>query len=144
MINKVALRALRYCHGGVVGEALFELPKEAADEDLTKIERRNILRTARTLRKKTPQEVEEIAGKGMTAGQVKRRVGIGTGLIMGAGLARRAITSPELVRQGAKGLKQLIAPRALAGDVIQGATFFGLAPNLIRRADVESAKRGKY
>jgi hypothetical protein len=143
MINKVALRALRYCHGGVVGEVLFDMPKEGGD-DITRTEMRNIRRAARSLRKKTPEEVEEIAGKGMTAGQVKRRIGIGTGLIMGAGLARRAIKSPELFRQGVQGLKQMAAPRELAGDVVTGATFYGLAPNVIRRSDVEAAKKGKY
>jgi len=143
MINKVALRALRYCHGGVVGETVFDIAKEG-EEEWTRGELRNIRRTARSLRKKTPGEVEEIAGKGMTSGQVKRRIGIGTGLIMGAGLARRAIKDPKLLTKGVQGIKQMVAPRELAGDVVTGATFYGLAPNVIRHADVESAKRGKF
>ena len=143
-MNKVAMGALRYCHRGLFGSLLFELAKEAADGELTWVERRNIRRAARKLQQKTPKEVEQIAGRGSTPGQIKRRIGIGTGLVMGAGLARRAIARPELFRQGIKGLRQMLAPKELAGDLVTGATIYGLGPGAIRRADVEAAKRGKF
>jgi hypothetical protein len=137
-MQKVAQGALRYCGGSVVGAIL-----KLAEEPLTRDEKKALRSAARQL-PKTPKEVEQIAGRGLTRGQVVRRVGIGTGILAAGGLARRGLTNPKAFTSGVKGLKQLVAPKEIASDIAGGLMLYGLAPGAIRQADIEAAKRGKF
>jgi hypothetical protein len=141
-MNKIAQGALAFCQGTAVGEFLVDFDK-LAEEKFTRSERRNIRAVARQL-DRTPDEVESVAGRGLTPGQIKRRVGIGTGLIMGTGLVRRVIKDPGALKQGIKGVGRLLSPRDLAADVAMGGTFYGLAPGAIRAADLEAAKKRRF
>lgn len=142
-MDKVAQGALRLCLGSMVGEVVDDFLKLAEDDPMTRQERRNIRRAARQL-PKTPKEVETVAGRGLTPGQIKRRIAIGTGLIATTGVGRRLITNPKAFSGGIKGIKRALAPRELAADMLTGATFYGFAPGAIRGADLEAAKKGKF
>ena len=124
-------------------------------EPLSREEKKNVRKTLKVIRprSRTDEQVQEIAGRPWTAGQMARRGVIGAGGGIAAGTLQGLITGAPLtvgraVKKGtlpsiARGAA-LLSPRRLAAGGIGGATF-GLAIPLIQQmADREAAKRGQF
>lgn len=121
-------------------------------EGMTQEEKRNIAKTLQLIkpRSKTEKQVEELAGRGLTPGQVARYMLIGGAMVGGLGVARRGIVEGGklgLSRIGQlasrEGAKKLVAPSAVGADALYG-TAIGALPVLRRKMDIEAARRGQF
>lgn len=103
--------------------------------------RRNIRKALKATAPKTrkEQQVEQLAGKQYTAGQLARGGAIGAGFGAAAGLAEGAIGG------GRKGLAGAVKnPRQLMGRAVTGALFGAAVPAAKRYSDVQAAEGGWY
>jgi hypothetical protein len=99
-------------------------------------------------RTKTQQQVEELAGRPMTKGQIARAIGIGAIVGGGFGIVNRSVgkLGRGLLKSKQEAIKnslEVINPRQILADMTTGAGV-GTLPIWRRKADIEAAKRGKY
>jgi hypothetical protein len=145
----------------VAEEPLRELLKKPTVHE----QRKNIRKALRVVkpRSKSEADVQELAGRAMTPGQVVRRGAIGALGGTGAGVLGGLVTgSPLTVRKAVEGLLEkgqkiptkaqlrlaqsqaTFGPRRMLAGAI-GGTAFGLGiPYLQRKADIEAARRGQF
>lgn len=85
------------------------------------------------------KQVERLAGRQFTAGQVARAGTIGSGVgLIGEGLG-------EAIRGGKAGLLKAIRdPRRMAAAGVRGALIGSVVPTLRRKSDVVAAERGLF
>jgi len=123
--------------------------KSLDKNEITAEERKNIRKSLQLLRprSKTEKEVQELAGRGLTPGQVARYMGVGGVVVGGLGAARRGIT--QAGKHGVKslvakeGVKQVLHPSSIGADALYG-TALGALPVLRRKLDIEAARRGQF
>lgn len=103
--------------------------------------RQNIQRALMKRQAKTYKErqVERLAGKQYTGGQMAR------GGAIGAGIGTVGHVIGEAIQGGRKGLAGAIRdPRALAASAMKGTLVGAVVPTLKRKADVRAAEGGWY
>lgn len=141
--------------GAVMARSISGVIKTAAD-GVTREEKRNIRKTLKVIkpRSRTEEQVQEIAGRPLTKGQIIRRGLIGAGGGIGLGVAHglitkqpltvgRAVSKKVMSREAAKGLATFSPQRLLSGAAT--GSVFGLGIPLVQRqADIEAARRGQF
>jgi len=137
----------------ISGAGLDKLHKIQDDPKLTRSEASQIRKQLKALapRTKTEKQVEDLAGRQLTKGQLARYITIGAVLGGGMGLVRKGLKAGTGgMIGGLKTLKEhpVRAPLSVAGDVIgdvtTGAVYGGVLPVARRAADIEAARRGKF
>jgi len=111
------------------------------DEDEEERQLENIDKSIEKVRPKTykDQQIEYIAGKQLTGGQLARGAGIGAGVGISSSLLRGAI------EEGKKGVAGYVKnPRKMLASAVGGSLIGGALPALRRYMDVKSAEGGWY
>lgn len=107
-------------------------------------ERRKRQNIRRALMKQEPKtykerQVERLAGRQYTTGQMAR------GGAIGAGVGAVGHVLAEGIRKGTKGLAGAVrSPRDLAAAAMRGTLVGAVVPTLKRKADVRAAEGGWY
>jgi hypothetical protein len=107
-------------------------------------ERRKRQNIRKALQKREPRtykerQVERLAGRQYTGGQMAR------GGAIGAGVGAAGKILGDVIQSGRKGLAgALKSPRALAAAAMKGTLVGAVVPTLKRKADVRAAETGWY